>query len=138
MVRIVTYLTSGLVALLLFLPLSPTAAQTTRPGQVFIRAAFNLTATLHGGGSQLQVSGPLQCQGTRVTIRATVSQRTTGAWAEGQWEGACSHRTWKTTVHVTGANRFKAGSAEGCGLGIGYVGSKQFDAFQWCSPLRIT
>jgi hypothetical protein len=137
MKRIVVCLTSGMVALLPFLTLSPAAAQDTHPGKVFIRAAFVHTATLSSGGSRLQVSGPLKCQGTQVTIRATVSQRISGTWAEGHWQGTCSHTKWKTTVTVVGANHLKLGAAEGCALAVGYVDGKQTDAFQWCSAIQI-
>jgi len=103
-------------------------------------AAFDRAAQLANGGGTVQVSGPITCGvGDSVRIRATVSQASNGAVAEGLWSKRCTGTVqhWQITAMVTDGAHFSAGDADGAGLAIirrhGVPGS----AIQWIRPLTL-
>jgi hypothetical protein len=103
-------------------------------------AAFDDAAQLANGGGTVRVSGPITCgMGDSVRIRATVSQASTGAVAEGLWSKRCTGtlQHWHITAIVTDGAHFSAGDADGAGLAIirrhGVPGS----AIQWIRPLTL-
>jgi len=111
-------------------------ASTCKPA-----AAFDRAALLTNGGTMVRVSGPITCRvGDTVRVRATVSQASTGAVAEGLWSKRCTGTVlhWHITAAVTDDAHFSAGGAEGVGLAIirrhGMAGS----AIQWIRPLTLT
>jgi len=104
-------------------------------------AAFDHAGALINGGGAVRVSGPIACKaGDSVRIRATVSQVSTGAVAEGVWSKRCTGKTlhWHITAIVTNGVHLAAGDAEGVGVAIirrhGIPGS----AVQWISELTLT
>jgi hypothetical protein len=104
-------------------------------------AAFDRAGVLADRGAEVRLSGPVDCSvGDTVSIRATVSQLSTGAVAEGVWSKRCTGTTlhWHITAIVNDGVHFSTGSAEGVGLAVirdhGVPGS----AIQWIRPLTLT
>jgi len=95
-----------------------------------------------GAGGRVAVTGPLRCSGVeRARIRVTVSQRTTGAVAEGRWRGLCRRttKTWTATRFVPhGAAMFKTGTAQVCALAVTRRAERPTDAKQWCRRIKLT
>lgn len=110
-------------------------AKTCKPA-----AAFDRAALLANGGVTVLVSGPITCRvGDRVRIRATVSQASTGAVAEGLWSKGCTGRSmqWHITAIVTDGAHFSARGADGAGLAIIRRHGMPGSAIQWIRPLTL-
>jgi hypothetical protein len=99
-------------------------------------------ASLDAGGHVVEATGPIRCsQVERATIRVTVSQRTTGAVAEGRWRGLCRRttRTWTAKRFVPhGSASFEAGRARACALAVTGRAERATDAKQWCRTIELT
>jgi hypothetical protein len=104
-------------------------------------AAFDHAGTLTNGGGAVRVSGPIACKaGDSIRIRATVSQVSTGAVAEGFWSKRCTGAMlhWHITAIVTDGVHFATGRAEGVGVAIVRRDGIPGSAVQWVSPLTLT
>ena len=104
-------------------------------------AAFDRAGVLVNRGAEVRLSGPVDCSvGDSVRVRATVSQLSTGAVAEGVWSKRCTGTTlhWHITAIVNDSVHFSTGRAAGVGLAVirdhGVPGS----AIQWIRPLTLT
>jgi hypothetical protein len=99
-------------------------------------------ARLDAGGRVVAVTGPIRCSRLeRARIRVTVSQRTTGAVAEGRWRGLCRRttRTWTAKRFVPhGSAIFQAGTAQACALAVTRRADRATDAKQWCRTIELT
>jgi hypothetical protein len=103
-------------------------------------AAFDRAALLTSGGGTVRVSGPITCSaGDSVSIRATVSQASTGAVAEGLWSKRCTGTLmhWHITAIGTDGAHFSAGGADGAGLAIIRRHGMPGSAIQWIRPLTL-
>jgi hypothetical protein len=103
-------------------------------------AAFDPAGVLTNGSGVVQVSGPIACRaGDSVRIRATVSQVSTGAVAEGLWSKRCTGTElhWHITAIVTDGVHFSAGGAEGVGLAIIRRHGMPGSAVQWIRRLAL-
>ena len=103
-------------------------------------AAFDRAALLTNGGGTVLVSGPVTCRvGDSVRIRATVSQASTGAVAEGLWSKRCTGTLmhWHITAIVTDGAHFSAGGGHGAGLAIIRRHGMPGSAIQWIRPLTL-
>jgi hypothetical protein len=103
-------------------------------------AAFDRAALLSDGGGTVLVSGPITCRvGDSVRVRATVSQASTGAVAEGLWSRRCTGTLmhWHITAIVNDGAHFSAGGADGAGLAIIRRHGVPRSAIQWISPLTL-
>jgi hypothetical protein len=110
-------------------------ARTCKPA-----AAFDRAALLANGGVTVLVSGPITCRvGDSVRIRATVSQASTGAVAEGHWSKLCTGTLmhWHITAIVTDGAHFSAGGGHGAGLAIIRRNGMPGSAIQWIRPLTL-
>ena len=98
-------------------------------------------ATVDAGGHVVEVTGPIRCsQVERARTRVTVSQRTTGAVAEGRWRGLCRRitRTWTAKRLVPqGSAFFQAGTAHACALVVTRRAGRATDAKQWCRTIEL-
>jgi len=97
-------------------------------------------ATLDAARRIVQVTGPIRCsQAEQATIRVTVSQRATGAVAEGRWRGRCRRTTrrWTATAVAQGSATLQTGTARACALGVTRKGGTATDAKQWCETVRL-
>jgi hypothetical protein len=120
------------------------AAMTASIAPAFAGVALNTIdrkAIMDTDHRVVEVTGPLRCTRTeRATIRVTVSQRTTGAVAEGRWRGLCrpTTRTWtarSVTAHASPS--FRTGTAKACALGVTRQGRTVTDAKQWCKRIQL-
>jgi len=104
-------------------------------------AAFDRAGLLASGGDRVRLSGPVDCSvGDTVSIRATVSQLSTGAVAEGVWSKPCTGTVlhWHITAIVNDGVHFSTGSADGVGLAVIRDHGVPRSAIQWIRPLALT
>ena len=103
-------------------------------------AAFDHAGVLTNRGGAVRVSGPIACAaGDSVRVRATVSQVSTGAVAEGVWSKRCTGAAlhWHITATVTDGVHFSAGGADGVGLAITRRHGIPGSAVQWLRRLTL-
>jgi hypothetical protein len=95
----------------------------------------NPLSALSGNGKELRVTGPISCTMTQpVLLRVTVTQRATGAAAEGYARLVCTTTTqqWQVIAHASGNTPFEPGSATVVVVARSAVAHGQFDdAHQW-------
>ncbi len=85
-------------------------------------------------GRQVTVTGPIAVTtGERTELRVTVTQRSTGAVAEGIifFTGAGQTNQWEVTVMAEGRAAFEAGPATVVGLARSSINGQATDAHQW-------
>jgi hypothetical protein len=88
----------------------------------FARIAYNTidaTATLSPNGRHIRLAGPISCDQTQpVFMRVTVTQRSTGAVAEGYayFTGTVFPQQWQVHAHAIGPTAFVPGPATAVGL----------------------
>ncbi len=101
---------------------------------------FDLTLEVNDNGRRVSVTGPVDCTaGEQVQIHVSITQRSTGAVAEGNWKGECtgSLQTWGTDAVVHGNGEFEAGAAQGVGLAVTSRRGKSTDAIQWLNEITL-
>src|SRR5689334_1552772 len=84
-------------------------------------------------GRQITVTGPIAVTaGERTELRVTVTQRSTGAVAEGVifFTGSGQTNQWEVTVEAEGRTAFQAGPATVVGLARTSVNGQSTDAHQ--------
>jgi hypothetical protein len=85
-------------------------------------------------GRQVTVTGPIAVTaGERTELRVTVTQRSTGAMAEGVifFTGTGQTNQWELTAVAEGRAAFKAGPATVVGLARRSLNGQATDAHQW-------
>jgi hypothetical protein len=93
-------------------------------------------------GRQVTVTGPIAVtEGERTELRVTVTQRSTGAVAEGVlfFTGSGQTNQWEVTAVAEGRAAFEAGPATVVGLARSSINGQATDAHQWLvnvTPLR--
>lgn len=98
------------------------------------------TAGVTDHGRHVIVTGPLGCTaGERAYLRVTVTQRTTGAVAEGRTLVACTGGTSQWTVHasVQDEETFEEGPATAVALARTADGGTTTDAHQWLGEVML-
>lgn len=120
------------------------AALTALAGRASAGVSFNTIdreAAIEDGGHVAEITGPIRCTAAeRATIRVIVSQRSTGAVAEGRWRGTCRRttRTWTAKRFVLeGSATFRPGAAQACALAVTRRATSVTDAKQWCRAVRL-
>ncbi len=91
-------------------------------------------------GRHLVVTGPIACiAGERAYLRATVTQRTTGAVAEGSGFITCTgvSQQWEVHAVTQGAASFAPGAATAVGLASTSLRGKVNDAHQWLVDITL-
>jgi hypothetical protein len=106
------------------------------------------TLLIDAKGRQVAVTGPFECSagGLITLLRVTVSQRVSGAVAEGETRGACSGGAEEFALDAVarGEATFVEGPAEACALALVGVhgaligGGNVTDAHQWCQDVTLT
>ena len=100
-------------------------------------------ATLSHTGNAIEVSGPLTCLVDRdvVLIQITVTQRSTGARAEGVVRVECEAvgvlEQWRTVLSRHGDERFVPGPAIAAAFGRTLNPVDSPDAHQWLVPVTL-
>jgi hypothetical protein len=91
-------------------------------------------------GRHLTLTGPIAVTaGERVELRVTISQRSTGAVAEGVafLAGTGTTARWKVEAWAEGAATFEAGPATAVALARTTAGGKTTDAHQWLVEIQL-
>ena len=93
-----------------------------------------------GGGRHLIVTGPIECtQGERVELRVTVTQRETGAVAEGYAFFTCTVETQQWEVHAVTHSKatFEEGPATAVAIASTTSRGTATDAHQWLVDVTL-
>lgn len=113
-------------------------AQTT--SAAISRNTITPEAEISKNGRFISVTGPIECSdGDSLKVRATVTQASTGAIAEGHARVRCDGtlQEWSARAINFGFERFETGPAQACALGITYNRGKVTDIRQWCAANDI-
>lgn len=97
-------------------------------------------ATITDNGRRLRVTGPIQCTvNERVELRVTVTQRSTGAVAEGTTRFTCTGdlQHWKVRASIQGHETFEEGPATAVALALTTDHGKTTDALQWLVNIAL-
>jgi hypothetical protein len=97
-------------------------------------------AQMTGNGRHLLVTGPIGCTaGERAHIRVTVTQRTTGAVAEGHTLVRCAGDTqqWAVRASTRGRETFEEGPAVAVALARTTAGGVATDTHQWLVAITL-
>ena len=99
-------------------------------------------AIVTDNGRHLVVTGPIECtRGERTFIRLTVTQRVTGAIAEGRTllvcDGEGSPQQWRIDAAIQGRERFQPGAAIAAASARATVRNESTDAHQWLVEVNL-
>ena len=109
----------------------------------YARVAMNTidpTARLTDNGRGIVVTGPIQCsEGQPVDLQVTVSQRSTGAVAEGTARITCTPELgqWELRVTTQGNAAFQEGEAIATALARSTQQGNPDDAHQWLVAITL-
>jgi len=101
---------------------------------------IDAVALVADDGRHLVVTGPITCTaGERAILHVTVTQRTTGALAEGQTLFVCSgaRQEWEVHAATQGRETFELGSATAVAVARTSVPGDTTDAHQWLVPITL-
>lgn len=124
------------------LPLLITAALVTESG-LGRRITFNTidpVATLQDHGRRITLHGPIACTRIEwVALRVTVTQRTTGAIAEGYAIriGTPTVQPWEVIAAVRGEAAFEEGPVTAVAVAVSRRNGDATDAHQWLVPVML-
>jgi hypothetical protein len=116
---------------------------TTMSAPTFAGIALNTidpVAVVTDDGRQLRITGPIACTTTeRVTLQVTVTQRTTGAVAQGRAHFLCTGQLqhWDVWVTHDGPESFEEGAATAVALARTRVQGKPTDVHQWLVDVTL-
>src|SRR5438477_335108 len=98
-------------------------------------------AIVSGNGLHVMLTGPIACiEGERLSLRVTVTQRETGALAEGVALFTCTgvfFQQWKVLASIQGNETFQPGPATAVAIGRTSSGAKTTDAHQWLVNITL-
>jgi len=109
----------------------------------FARVARNTidpVAHVSDKGRQLAVTGPIAItDGEKAVMRVTVTQRNTGAVAEGDLilDGNGSTNQWQVVARAQGKATFEPGPATAVGLAVSTIRGNTTDAHQWLVDVTL-
>ena len=120
-------------------------ASTLAAPAVFARITFNTidpVATVSDNGRRITVTGPIACtDGEDADLRVLVTQRSTGAVAEGRTRITCtgesSELQWTVEASVQGRATFEAGPATAVALASTSEHGESTDAHQWLVEIML-
>jgi hypothetical protein len=101
---------------------------------------INPIATLDSGGNRVALSGPFTCSQVEwVAFRVTVTQRTTGAIAEGYALrlGSTTSQQWQVLATTRGDAAFEPGPAVAVAVAVSTLHGEATDAHQWLVPVTL-
>ena len=101
---------------------------------------INPTAALHAGGNRITLTGPFTCtQVEWVAFRVTITQRTTGAMAEGYALrlGSTTSQQWQVLATTRGGATFEPGPATAVAVAVSTLHGETTDAHQWLVPVTL-
>ena len=99
-------------------------------------------AALTEQGRHIIATGPIECTaGQKAYLRVTVTQRTTGARAEGRTriicEGIGTRQQWEVHASTLGKKSFEVGDAIAVALARTTKRGNTDDAHQWLVPITL-
>jgi len=97
-------------------------------------------ATLTTGGTRIVLTGPIRCTEEEwVDLRVTVTQRSTGALAEGHIRllGSTIEQDWELVANARGSADFEAGPAIAVAMAVTTREGITSDAHQWLIPIEL-
>jgi hypothetical protein len=109
----------------------------------FARIVFNTidpVGIVAHNGRHVTVTGPISfTAGERAYLRVTVTQRSTGAVAEGRalLTGTGDVQQWEVETAVEGSETFEAGPATAVAIARTTVGGNVTDAHQWLVNITV-
>jgi hypothetical protein len=98
------------------------------------------TAKVSKNGHLIRATGPVTCDvGERLSLRLTVTQLETAAYAEGRTRARCTgaELQWQVRAISRLRTRFAQGTAQACALGITRRNGHPTDAHQWCVDVTL-
>jgi hypothetical protein len=101
---------------------------------------IDANAVVTDNGRHVIVTGPIVCDsGERAEIRVTVTQRTTGALAEGLTRVICTglQQRWKVHAAAQANESFEEGAARAVGLARTSDRASTTDAHQWLVDIAL-
>ena len=101
---------------------------------------INAEAHVKRYGRAIHVGGPIRRdKGDTLKLRVTVSQRTTGAVAEGDTQDVATGRfeCWEVVAECRGDAAFEEGPAQASVLGTTWLKGDVTDAVQWSGDLVL-
>ncbi len=104
------------------------------------RNTIDPVATVTQNGRQVIVTGPISCtERQRAELRVSVTQRSTGAVAEGTAHITCARDTlqWEVRASTRGNATFEAGPATAVALAASSDGGDTDDAHQWLVEITL-
>jgi len=111
---------------------------------VFARIAYNTidsVATVTDNGRHILVTGPIECtESQRAYLRVTVTQRSTGAVAEGRTMITCTGihtQQWEIHAATQGKETFEEGPATAVGFARTTDRGETTDAHQWLVNITL-
>lgn len=128
-----------LAAAVLFLTMGGVLSAQTAFARITANT-MNPVALVTDGGRHVLVTGPVACTaGERLHLRVTVTQRSTGAVAEGRTLATCTGDTqlWEVHASALGPASFEAGPATATALGRTVDHGTSTDANQWLVGLTL-
>ena len=109
----------------------------------FARIAYNTidpVALVTGDGMHVVATGPFACtKGERAHLRLTVTQRSTGAIAEGRTLVVCTgaDQQWEVHASAQGRSAFEEGPATAVAVGRTFDRRQATDAHQWLVEITL-
>jgi hypothetical protein len=97
--------------------------------------------TMSTEGRQITVTGPVTCSETQpLDLRVTVTQRTTGAIAQGHARTVCTteEQHWEVQAWARGDETFEEGAARAVAVALTSSGHSIDDAHQWLVDVTLT
>ncbi len=125
------------------MPLLVLGLSTTLSVPTFAGVALNTidpVAVVADDGRQIIVTGPITCTATeRVTLHVTVTQRTTGAIAQGRTRFTCTGnlQQWEVQVKNLGKTSFTDGVATAVAFARTRAQGEPTDAHQWLVDVTL-
>jgi hypothetical protein len=98
------------------------------------------TAEISKNGYVIRATGPVTCDvGERFSLRLTITQAQTAAYAEGRTRAQCTGAELQWQVRAISLLRtpFAEGTAQACALGITRSDGRPTDADQWCVDVTL-
>ena len=115
------------------------SSNTFLDGSVRFRG-FDSMLAVSDNGHRVFVTGKVNCTaGQKVQILARLTQRSTGALAEGSWKGECTGhlQVWQTEAVSRGEAKFENGASEAVAFGVSSENGKTTDVLQWLDDVTV-
>jgi hypothetical protein len=119
------------------------SSMTLAPG-LFAKIITNTidpVLALSADGRHVTVTGPITCSETQpLDLSVTVTQRTTGAIAQGHTRTFCNaeQRQWQVEAWARGNETFEEGAATVTAVALTSTGHTVDDAHQWLVDVTLT